>query len=87
LDLDLESAPSDISGRLNKQNFNAMFLYQVTVTVINQLLEKIREDLPGLEGTDETELIRKHFESTIGHVQLKKESPDEDSPSYEEIKI
>lgn len=59
----------------------------VTVTVINQLLEKIREDLPGLEGTDETALIRKHFESTIGHVQLKKESPDEDSPSYEEIKI
>ena len=60
---------------------------QVTVTVINQLLEKIREDLPGLEGTDETELIRKHFESTISHVQLKKESPDEDSPSYEEIRI
>jgi len=59
----------------------------VTVTVINQLLEKIREDLPGLEGTDETALIGKHFESTIGHVQLKKESPDEDSPSYEEIKI
>lgn len=55
--------------------------------MINQLLEKIREDLPGVEGTDETELIRKHFESTIGHVQLKKESPDEDSPSYEEIKI
>lgn len=63
------------------------FFNQVTVTVINQLLEKIREDLPGLEGTDETELIRKHFESTVGHVQLKKESPDEDSPSYEEIRI
>ena len=60
---------------------------QVTVTVVNQLLEKIREDLPGLEGTEETELIRKHFESTINHVQLKKESPDEDSPSYGEIKI
>ncbi|CAH3032160.1 unnamed protein product [Pocillopora meandrina] len=59
----------------------------VTVTVINQLLEKIREDLPGLEGTDETELIRKHFESTVTHVQIKKESQDEDSPSYEEIKI
>ncbi|XP_058967807.2 vacuolar protein sorting-associated protein 35-like [Pocillopora verrucosa] len=59
----------------------------VTVTVINQLLEKIREDLPGLEGTDETELIRKHFESTVAHVQIKKESQDEDSPSYEEIKI
>lgn len=66
---------------------DVLFLHQVTVTVINQLLEKIREDLPGLEGTDETALIRKHFESTIGHVQLKKESPDEDSPSYEEIKI
>ncbi|XP_073234316.1 vacuolar protein sorting-associated protein 35-like [Porites lutea] len=60
----------------------------VTVTVINQLLEKIREDLPGLEGTDETELIRKHFENTIAHIQLKKESPAaEGSPSYEEIRI
>lgn len=55
--------------------------------MINQLLEKIREDLPGLEGTDETELIRKQFESTVAHVQIKKESQDEDSPSYEEIKI
>lgn len=59
----------------------------VTVTVVNQLLEKIREDLPGLEGTDETELIRKHFENTVAHLLIKKESPDEDSPSYEEIKI
>ena len=57
------------------------------MTVINQLLEKIREDLPGLEGTAETELIRKHFENTISHVQLKKESPEEGSPSYEEIRI
>ena len=61
--------------------------YQVTVTLVNQLLEKIREDLPGLEGTDETELIRKHFENTVAHLLIKKESPDEDSPSYEEIKI
>ncbi|PFX32322.1 vacuolar protein sorting-associated protein 35-like [Stylophora pistillata] len=59
----------------------------VTVTVVNQLLEKIREVLPGLEGTDETELIRKHFENTVAHLLIKKESPDEDSPSYEEIKI
>ena len=55
--------------------------------MVNQLLEKIREDLPGLEGTDETELIRKHFGNTISHVQLKKESPDEGSPSYVEIRI
>ena len=56
--------------------------------MINQLLEKIREDLPGLEGTDETELIRKHFGNTIAHIQLKKESPAaEGSPSYEEIRI
>lgn len=66
--------------------FLHLFL-QVTVTVINQLLEKIRQDLPGLEETDETELIRRQFESTISHVQLKKESPEEGSPSYEEIRI
>lgn len=64
-----------------------VFFTQVTVTVINQLLDKIREDLPGLEGTEETKLITKLFENTIGHVQLKKESPDEGSPSYEEIRI
>lgn len=60
---------------------------QVTVTVINQLLEKIRQDLPGLEKTEETELIRRQFENTIHHVQLKKESPEEGSPSYEDIRL
>ena len=71
-----------------KVSYSILFLIQVTVTVINQLLEKIREDLPSLEGTDETELIRKHFENTIAHIQLKKESPAaEGSPSYEEIRI
>ena len=68
-------------------SFPPSFSKQVTVTVINQLLEKIRQDFPGLEETAETELSRKQFENTISHVQLKKESPEEGSPSYEEIKI
>lgn len=61
--------------------------FQITTTILNQLMDKIREDLPGLEGSEETEQIRKHFENTINHIDLKRQTPDEGSPSYEGISI
>ena len=63
-----------------------MFL-KVTVTILNQLMDKIREDLPGLEGSDEAEQIRRHFENTISHIDLKSRTQDDATPSYEGINI
>ena len=61
--------------------------FQVTPTIINQLFDKIKEDLPGLEGNDETEQINKHFQNTCSHVELKTQAADGDSPSYGEINV
>ena len=49
----------------------------VNATILNQLIDKIREDLPGLDSNDETELINKHFQNTLSHVQLKREAGDQ----------
>jgi len=50
-------------------------------------LDKIREDLPGLEENEETDQIAKHFKNTITHIELKKKSGDELSPSFEGLSI
>lgn len=49
----------------------------VNSTILNQLINKIREDLPGLEVSDETEQINKHFQNTLAHIQSKKENGTE----------
>ncbi|XP_013396921.1 vacuolar protein sorting-associated protein 35-like [Lingula anatina] len=56
---------------------------QMTVQVLNQLIGKIREDLPNLESNEETEQINKHFQNTIEHLRLRQESPENDGPTYE----
>ena len=60
---------------------------QITVQVLNQVIEKIREDLPNLEATEETEQINKHFVNTIEHLRLRQESPEADGPSYEGLHL
>ena len=61
--------------------FIYLFIYflfpQVNSAILNQLIGKIREDLPGLEVGDETEQITKHFNNTISHIQSKKENGTE----------
>ena len=59
----------------------------MTPTIINQLFDKIKEDLPGLEVNEETDQINKHFQNTLGHVELKKHAAEADSPSYDEINV
>ena len=55
-------------------------------TILNQLINKIREDLPGLEVSDETEQINKHFQNTLSHIQSKKENGSEqDVDMYRDI--
>lgn len=37
-------------------------------------MDKIREDLPGLETGEDTDQINRHFENTEEHIRLKKEN-------------
>ncbi|XP_029109620.1 vacuolar protein sorting-associated protein 35-like isoform X4 [Scleropages formosus] len=55
----------------------------VTVQVLNQLVQKVQEDLPNLEASDETEQIKKHFHNTLEHLRLCRESPEADGVAYE----
>lgn len=55
---------------------------QVTVQVLNQLIAKIREQLPGLESNEETDQINKHFQNTVEHLQNRIDAPENDGPSY-----
>uniref|UniRef100_A0A8C0DUC1 Vacuolar protein sorting-associated protein 35 n=1 Tax=Balaenoptera musculus TaxID=9771 RepID=A0A8C0DUC1_BALMU len=55
----------------------------VTIQVLNQLIQKIREDLPNLESSEETEQINKHFHNTLEHLRLRRESPESEGPLYE----
>ncbi|KAJ9581751.1 hypothetical protein L9F63_003820 [Diploptera punctata] len=56
---------------------------QVTVQMLNQLIGKIREELPNLEANEETEQINKHFTNTLEHLRNRIESPESEGPSYE----
>nr|AAB18153.1 MEM3 [Mus musculus] len=55
----------------------------VTIQVLNQLIQKIREDLPNLESSEETEQINKHFHNTLEHLRTRRESPESEGPIYE----
>lgn len=55
----------------------------VTIQVLNQLIQKIREDLPNLESSEETEQINKHFHNTLEHLRSRRESPESEGPIYE----
>nr|CAD7415385.1 unnamed protein product [Timema poppensis] len=56
---------------------------QVTVQLLNQLISKIREEVPNLEANEETEQINKHFTNTLEHLRNRIESPESEGPSYE----
>lgn len=51
--------------------------------LLNQLIAKIREELPNLEANDETEQINKHFTNTLEHLRNRVESPESDGLSYD----
>ncbi|XP_068082670.1 vacuolar protein sorting-associated protein 35 [Anabrus simplex] len=56
---------------------------EVTVQMLNQLIGKIREELPNLEANEETEQINKHFTNTLEHLRNRLESPESEGLSYE----
>lgn len=51
--------------------------------MLNQLISKIREELPNLEANEETEQINKHFTNTLEHLRNRLESPESEGLSYE----
>lgn len=55
---------------------------QVTIPILNQLIAKIREELPNLEFNEETDQINKHFTNTLEHLRNHLENPEGDGPSY-----
>ena len=55
----------------------------MTSSILNQLMDKIREELPGLESNEDTDQINRHFENTEAHVRAKKESDS----MYEDVKV
>lgn len=44
---------------------------QVTVALVNQLIQKVREEIPNLEKSEESEQISKHFLNTLDHIRAK----------------
>lgn len=60
---------------------------QITVQVLNQLITKIKELIPNLEANEETEQINKHFQNTTEHLQLRKNNPESDGPSYDSLMV
>ncbi|KAK3085900.1 hypothetical protein FSP39_010235 [Pinctada imbricata] len=60
---------------------------QVTIQVLNQLITKIKDTLPSLEANEETEQINKHFQNTLEHLQVQRDSTDREGPSYDGLTI
>ncbi|XP_033104748.1 vacuolar protein sorting-associated protein 35-like [Anneissia japonica] len=58
---------------------------QINVQLLNQLIEKIREDLPNLEENEETEQINKHLQTTLEHIRMQQETQHDDGPLYEGV--
>ncbi|KAI4498657.1 hypothetical protein M0802_006363 [Mischocyttarus mexicanus] len=57
----------------------------VTVQILNQVIAKIREELPNLEVSEETEQIQKHLANTLEHLRDRMESPESEGLSYQRL--
>lgn len=55
----------------------------MTVQILNQVIIKIREELPNLEASEETDQIQKHLANTLEHLRNRMESADSDGLSYQ----
>lgn len=49
---------------------------QITVSMLNQLIAKINEELPNLEPTEETKQIEMHYQNTLAHIRSRMETND-----------
>jgi len=65
---------------------------QITVQILNQMIAKIHEELPGLEANEDTDQINKHFNNTLQHIttyrQLHASASGQGSASlYDDIEL
>ncbi|XP_065347239.1 vacuolar protein sorting-associated protein 35 isoform X1 [Cloeon dipterum] len=60
---------------------------QVSVQTLNQLVAKIKEELPNLEASEETEQINKHFTNTLAHLRARMSAPDVNTVNFEGLVI
>lgn len=51
----------------------------ITITMLNQLIAKINEELPNLEQCEETKQIEMHNNNTLAHIKLRMESMANDT--------
>ena len=56
----------------------------IKIEVLQEIVDRIKEELPNLEaGSDEADQINKHFDNTVAHLALKKNSQDDKGgPSF-----
>jgi len=60
---------------------------QITVPMLNQIIQKIYGELPNLELNDESEQINKHLLNTIEHIRFKSEGSGSPSHIYHGISL
>lgn len=56
---------------------------EITASIVNQVVSKIKEELPSLEPNEERDQITKHFENTKDHIKAAVSS----KPTFKDIQI
>ena len=64
----------------------------VRIEMIQELIDRIREDSPNLESNDEGEQIGSHFANTLAHIKTRMAEEDGGGgggggPSYKDLKL
>uniref|UniRef100_A0A2A4J3P7 Vacuolar protein sorting-associated protein 35 n=1 Tax=Heliothis virescens TaxID=7102 RepID=A0A2A4J3P7_HELVI len=59
----------------------------LTTTLIDAVIQKIREELANLDQSEEVEQITKHFHNTLQHLKNRMECPDPDGLGYEGLNL
>lgn len=59
----------------------------ITVDLLNDLIGKIRSELPNLENSDETDQIISHFNNSLEHLRNRVECPESEGISYKGLNL
>ncbi len=57
----------------------------VKFEMLQELIDRIREETPNLDAGDEAEQIGRHYANTVAHIKARKEMAD--GPSFEGIQL
>ena len=59
----------------------------VQIDMVQELIDRIREDSPNLEANDEGEQIGGHFANTLAHIKARMAEEDGGGPKYKDLKL